>query len=56
MREKMKAQLMAAFNNPSQKNCTYSFNVEKTASEKLYAVLNERGVTPSSLETTRGME
>ncbi len=38
MREKMKAQLMDAFNNPAKKTCTYSFNVEKTASEKLNAL------------------
>jgi hypothetical protein len=38
MREKMKTQLMDAFNNPSKKNCFYSFNVEKTGSEKLNAL------------------
>ena len=38
MREQMKTQLMDAFNNPSQKNCFYSFNVEKTASERLNAM------------------
>lgn len=38
MIDKMKSQLMDAFNNPSQKNCYYSFNVEQTASDKLNAM------------------
>ena len=38
MIEKMKSQLMDAFNHPAQKNCYYSFNVEKTASERLNAM------------------
>ncbi len=38
MREKMKQMLMEAYRNPAQKNCFYSFNLERSGSEALDAL------------------